>query len=459
MKRGRLVQRLTVMVGLMTSVIVLLVALSIAALVYFQTELNIRRELARAAVMIVRDELMGESGKIRLQKEDGGQSLTVLLRNLDLSLIIRDATGTAIASYGIYRTIPSLDSDKLAGALTEATKLGRAVYVDKEMTGIGRVDTYSLPLLEGSHTVGSMQLTRINNIWSIIGKSLGFALLVMLPIIWVISAIGIRWGTKRTLAPLSELVSAVEALDVDELPETLGKPHAMDEDVGVLYSTLSILIARIRATIKRQREISENLSHEFKTPLTRIATRLGLLSGKIKADDRRIVDVATAELVDLGEQVDGLLDVAIYGSIADRGTSLRLKFFVENMVATIAHKGHTVVVDIPPDFHIRIPQGHARIIIRNLLDNAIKYGSPGTDIHISTVRDGKGWSLVVANAVDTNHIPTGNIFRRRFRGVGSRTHGYGLGLAIVKDVTKQLGFGLTYRVSNNTVTITVSGTL
>ena len=452
MTQGGLTGRLTMTVGLLTSGIVFIVAVAIAGLVYVQTELQIKRDLSRAASAIIRDELLSAKGNIGLQKQDGGQSLAVLLRNLDVSLYIRDASGSALASYGIYRTVGQSGLGELMRNIPEGTRF-LPLYKDIELPTVGRVDTYAVPLTEGETVVGLMQLTRVNNMWQVLGRALLFALLIVLPFSWMLAVFVIRWGTKRTLSPLSELVSSVERLDVDHLPEHLVHPRAMDDDVRTLHRTLETLMARIRETIARQREISENVSHEFKTPLTRIATRLGVLSASASSSDKKILDLAIRELVDLGEQVDGLLDLAIYGSSPGQGVSIVLKPFLLDLVSRMATKGHRINLSIPESFEVILPQGHARIIFRNLLENAIKYAVPESEISVTATQTDTHRSIVVLNKVDPSRAFDGDVFKRKERGTAGR--GYGLGLAIVRDIVHQLGLAIDYRHSSGAVRVSL----
>lgn len=462
MRKIGLSARLTMTVGILASGIVAIAAVSIGMLIYLQSEQQIRKQLSAASTVIINDYLMNDQGQVSLQKKDDGQSLVVLLRNMDMSLFLTNASGSAIAEYGIYRSISASDKSILfqAGDAGDTHNSSAGVYVDKEISQIGRLDTYTVPLRNGSAIIGYMQITRINNIWPIIMQSLLWALLIQLPVTWIAAVYVIRWGTRQTLAPLGQLVSTVETLDVDHLPENLSEPVRMDYDVRLLYQTFHVLMARIRSTLTRQKEISQNVSHEFKTPLTRVITRLALIVEKVSPEQRTIVEGAMQELVGLGQQVDGLLDMAVYETSVEQSGTAGFLFspFIRNLGANLP-KSKRVTYHIPRGMKLPIPEGHARIIWRNLLENAAKYSSGNGAIDVSAHETPHAWSVSVSNAVDRAAAPSSRVFLRHYRGFVSHSiQGHGLGMAIVRDVCKQLHLELDYEVDNDMrVCVRISG--
>lgn len=462
MGRISLSTRLTMMVGVLASCIVAIAAISIGMLVYVQSEHQIRNQLSSASTIIIKDYLMNEEGIVAHQAKDNGQSLVMYLRNMDMSVLLVNSSGLTIAEYGIYRNIKEADKKNLFDTIVlEAVKRkGSGIYTDKELPQVGRLDTFTVPLRNGSEIIGYMQLSRINNIWPIITQSLLWALLIQLPITWVAAVYMIRWGTYRTLSPLNELVSTVETLDIDRLPESIREPARMDHDVLLLYKTLRALISRIRSTLIRQREISLNVSHEFKTPLTRVITRLALIVHEVTPAHKTVINSVMKELVDLGQQVDGLLDVATNETSMAQflSPSILLKPLIEELCTKLPRATH-VAYHIPHDMKVPIPEGHARILWRNLLDNASKYGLAHGTIDIAAHETHNRWFVSVSNAADKTVIATPHVFLRHYRGFVSHSiQGYGLGMAIVRDICRQLKLDVNYNVEDNSrVIVQVSG--
>lgn len=443
MRRIGLSTKLIFTVGILATIIVAIATLVIGVLVYVQTEQQIKNQLAKASQQIISEHLMVVNDTVAMQKKDDGASLVILLRNMDMSLYIADASGLSLAKYGIYRNISPTELSQLFSLENTRLKYQGGVYKDVEVTKIGRLDVYTVPLRSGSTIIGFMQLARVNYIWPVLTQSLLLALLIQLPITWMASVYVIRWGTRATLSPLAELVEKVEELQVDNLPETFSIHEKMDYDVRLLTKTLQTLIARARTSMMRQREIAQNLSHEFKTPLARVNARLSLMRPKVSKDQVKILDAITVEIVGLGEQVDSLLDVAIHEVTAYQSsvTNWKLKALCEELIQAISNP-QRVVLDIPDRFVLPIPIGHARTVLRNILENAVKYGLPEGQIKIQLHQFSHQWRLTISNATSASirGENTKNIFLRHYRGfLASSIQGHGLGMAIVRDICRQLG--------------------
>lgn len=448
MQRLGLSQKLMLTVGMLATVIVMIATFIIGILIYVQTEQQIKKQLTQTSQRIINDHLMGVDGSVVLQKKDEGQALVVLLRNMDMSMYMTDASGSALATYGIYRNIKNANLAMLFSKADIPTIGQFGTYVDKQIIQIGRVDTYTVPLRSGPIIVGYMQLARINYIWPVLITSFFWALLIQLPITWFVSVFVIRWGTQSTLSPLRELVKKVEELNIDELPETFSITSQMDHDVRILTETLKALIIRISSSLTRQREMAQNLSHEFKTPLARVNARLTVLRPQVSEPYKKNIDAIMQEIVSLGQQVDGLLDLATHeSSHIPSHQPWRFLTLLSELTSQLSNP-ERVVLDVPKTFSIPIPIGHARMIWRNILENAAKYGAAGGIIHVQVRDVGKRWNVSVLNATPSLATKE-NVFVRQYRGIMSKSiQGHGLGMAIVRDLCKQLGLEVSYNADN-----------
>jgi two-component system sensor histidine kinase BaeS len=102
-----------------------------------------------------------------------------------------------------------------------------------------------------------------------------------------------------------------------------------------------------------------------------------------------------------------------------------------------------VVVEVAGDPSIEVPlrPRMIRVIVENLVQNAIRYSGPGTTCRVTVERDGDRTVLTVADdgaGVPESELP--RIFERFYRADQARTsRGTGLGLAIVKHVVTAAG--------------------
>lgn len=91
-----------------------------------------------------------------------------------------------------------------------------------------------------------------------------------------------------------------------------------------------------------------------------------------------------------------------------------------------------------------------RLAIRNLLENAVRYSEPNTNVLFDLLTDEALLAVIirVTNDLSPKHIPVRDSFDRYRRGSDSRYEGSGLGLYIVKEVASMHSGRLIYRIEN-----------
>ena len=206
------------------------------------------------------------------------------------------------------------------------------------------------------------------------------------------------------------------------------------------------------------------VSHELRTPLARLLVLLetaalpGSDVGELMEQARQEVEQAR-ELIDdvlfLGELETGREVVSLGRTLAQP--------IVEEIVAGFADRADNaqVTIKVQADDRVELPlrPRMLRVVLENLLANAIRYAGPGTTCTIEVSESGAGVLLAVSDdgkGVWAGDLP--RLFERFYRGDQARTsRGTGLGLAIVKHVvtaaggeieaTSEPGSGLTIRAS------------
>jgi signal transduction histidine kinase len=188
------------------------------------------------------------------------------------------------------------------------------------------------------------------------------------------------------------------------------------------------------------------VSHELRTPLARLLALLdnaalpGAETTELLAQARGEVE-AMAELVDdvlfLSELETGRAVVAL--------GEVRVAPIVDEVVAaqrpSAERHAQELVLLLAPDATVAVRPRMLRVLVENLLTNAIRYAGDGARVTISARTEGDVVLLSVADngrGVPEDELP--RLFERFFRGDRARTtHGSGLGLAIVKHVVNQAG--------------------
>jgi signal transduction histidine kinase len=197
-----------------------------------------------------------------------------------------------------------------------------------------------------------------------------------------------------------------------------------------------------------RRVFSAAVSHELRTPLQRIRGLVETLGLPLDDSERQeLTDAVQDEVVHMRELIDEMLLLAALdrgeGAIAEADTDAGevAAMVVEDRRERAESAGMHLSVVASPGLSMPIAEALLRVVIGNVLDNAIKHAGAGAEIEVA-VR-GRAGEVEIGVADDgvgiaEDHLP--HVFERFFRGDASRaTPGTGLGLAIVKHVVEAHG--------------------
>lgn len=248
------------------------------------------------------------------------------------------------------------------------------------------------------------------------------------------------------LRPLRTLSDGVARLSEGKLDVVL--PSGARDEFGVLTVAFNQMVGRVREMIGARDQLLLDVSHELRSPLTRLKVALELLpSGEKRqqmAADIAEMEIMISELLELERLRDG------------RGVRLvrqDVTALLRDLVETFRERTPGVRLNMGPrEEWLAIDADKLRIVFRNLLENAIKYSLPDSrPVQVSIAADDA--TVVVRVSDDGPGIPAadlGNIFEPFFRVDRSRskkTGGYGLGLSICKRIVE--AHGGTIVVENN----------
>lgn len=272
--------------------------------------------------------------------------------------------------------------------------------------------------------------------------TLGFGLLGVL-------AAGLAgWGVARNgLRPVRRLTTSVETIARTERLDPL--PVEGDDEVARLAAAFNDMLGALSASRDRQRRLVTDAGHELRTPLTSLRTNVDLL---VQADhDKMDIDpVARAELLeDIRAQTDelttligDLTELARDEPLAPIVGEVDLAEIVDAAVARVRRRAVDKTFDVVTDHWSLVGEAPAlERAVTNLLDNAAKWGAPGSTVTVRLLAgdevarisvDDQGPGIAEA---DREHV-----FDRFWRAEESRTMpGSGLGLSIVRQVAERHG--------------------
>jgi two-component system sensor histidine kinase MprB len=257
-----------------------------------------------------------------------------------------------------------------------------------------------------------------------------------------------RVAARRVLAPLAEVTETAEVIGYsNDLTLRLRVRHA-DDEVGQLATRFNEMLQSLQhsrseldESVRSQRQLVADASHELRTPVTSLRTNVEVLldSGLLSEDDRRRL---LADVVEQSEELTGLVSDLIElarGDLPAGSTEdVRLDGVVEAALARA--RRNSPGIQFRSRLEPTIVEGAAERLhraVNNLLDNAARHSPPGGPIEVSVNSDGVR-VRDHGNGVDPEDLPY--VFDRFYRGANSRgRQGSGLGLAIVRQVAEQHG--------------------
>ena len=255
-------------------------------------------------------------------------------------------------------------------------------------------------------------------------------------------ALGMWWLIGVSLAPLQGVVRAAQARGAGSL-EAL--PLAgLPSEVQPLVNAFNALMVRVASAFDAQRTFVADAAHELRTPLTALKLQIALLQDAHPGPE---LDAAVQQLRAGVARAAHLVDQLMVLARAEPGAAAPT---VDLDLADVARqamvdakpladrKGVIVELHAPGNLLTRGDPEAWRSALRNLLDNAIKFGA--RRVRLSALREAGTWVVHVDD--DGPGIPSADrerVFDRFQRAEARDSEGSGLGLAIVQAVARRHG--------------------
>lgn len=243
---------------------------------------------------------------------------------------------------------------------------------------------------------------------------------------------------RHLLRPLRDLGDGVAQLSNGQLDVVV--PRRTRDEFGTLTDAFNTMVDRVRTMIRARDQLLVDVSHELRSPVTRMKVALELLP-----DDDRKAHMA-ADLSEMELMIGELLEL-------ERLREGRLRKVRQDIVPILESVCRDArLVNTPPQIVADVEGEKLRIVVRNLVENAIKYSLPDSRPVEVSASEGAGHVTirVVDDGVGIPESDLQTIFEPFFRVDRSRsrkTGGYGLGLSISKRIVE--AHGGTIAATNN----------
>lgn len=316
---------------------------------------------------------------------------------------------------------------------------------DKSEEHLGRARTFvlrgGLHLLVG-RDVRDLEATRER-----ILRALGWGLAITAALAL---AAGLTMGSRvmRRIDAINQTSRVIMEGDLSRRVTTDGKGDDFDE----LADSLNRMLERIEQLMATVRQVSDNIAHDLRTPLTRLRTRLELARSvtDLSGEAREAVDRAVEDAEELLATFNALLRIARIESGSRRSGFARVdlsrlvKDLAELYEPLAADKAQDLTVAVEDGVHVEGDRDLLFQAAANLVDNAIKYSPPGRPIELSArLNSGRPEIAVTDSGPGIPRDMRDKVFQRFFRLDDSRSSpGSGLGLSLVRAVAELHGAGV-----------------
>jgi two-component system sensor histidine kinase QseC len=311
---------------------------------------------------------------------------------------------------------------------------------------------YTLPADAQGHqvAVGQSSHERDELVWWLVASQL-LPWLMVLPVLLLTMA----WAVRKALVPLRALAQGLAERDADDLsPVSLRDPPG---ELRPLLGALNGLFERIDRAIRRERRFTADAAHELRTPIAVLRAQFDVLRGarneaeRLQAQarlgagidrmDRLFAQILALSRVDSTDRLLHAVTIAwpaivedTFGGVLELADRRRMELECEWPAAGT----EPFALQGDPDL--------IGVLLRNLVDNAVRYGTEGTRVSLRFSTD----ALEVLNAGDV-------LSAEQLRSLGERFHrppgqlepGSGLGVSIAQRVAALHGLRLEWGADEN----------
>ncbi len=262
---------------------------------------------------------------------------------------------------------------------------------------------------------------------------------LLTPLLFGLPLLGgwIWFATWRGLRPLDEIATELSKRAPERLDPVA--PAAAPREIRPLLESLNALFARVGQAMEKERAFTADAAHELRTPLAAIVTQAQVVT---RARDDAERDHALAQLTTSARRASHLVEQLLTLARLDPAVGLPMSELRLDTLAAEVCADHGAIaleknigleLDAPVPVTLRANDGMLRVLLRNLLDNAVRYTPAGGKVGVSVTAQ----MLTVSDSGPG--IPAdqhAEALQRLHRLAGQNIEGSGLGLSIVARIAE-----------------------
>ena len=257
-------------------------------------------------------------------------------------------------------------------------------------------------------------------------------------LIMVVTVVGSAfWFLQKQLKPLAWLHTGVEAVSRGDFEARV--PVVRDDEIGEVAGAFNEMTTRVREMIDGRERLLADVSHELRSPIARMKVALEFMP----TGDKR--DALARDLKEMESLISVLLEREELRSRADRidGSDVDLDAIAREVAASFADQGPGVDFVSTGAVTIHADPALVRLLIKNLVDNAIKFSHPDSRPVVAKLET-EGGQAILSVSDDGIGIPPGSeerVFEPFVKLDPARGHGvgYGIGLNLCQRIVQLHG--------------------
>jgi signal transduction histidine kinase len=254
------------------------------------------------------------------------------------------------------------------------------------------------------------------------------------------------WIIARAMRPLRSITTQIEHRDIHSLSPVAAAD--LPAEVSPLVEELNRLLVRLAAAFASQRDFVADAAHELRSPLTALSLHLQLVERARDDAERAVATLRLRAAIDRATNlVSQLLTLArnepegVPVQMAPTALGAIVRNAVGDVQPLAQQRRIGIELDAPGEVDVRADAEALRILVRNLLDNAIRYSPEDSMVRVRALRDPRGHVVLEVADQGPGIAPTDRprAFARFYRAPDANEGGSGLGLAIVKAIADRHG--------------------
>jgi len=367
----------------------------------------------------------------------------------ETALLLRDQAYGFAATPGLPQEIPDYDFVVQVWTLD-----GVRVYLSRPHT-----------VLPGLTTLGLSTAATPNGRWRVFGveargrviqvaqpmnvreqRAAHFALRTIAPFAFLLPALAllILWIVGRAVRPVRVFADVLRSRERGALEPLDGA--GLPDEVRPVATALNELLARLKDSVERERSFIADAAHELRTPLTALDLQVQSLrasaAGSMHDDAVQQLEAGVARATRLVEQLLALAREERGGSREHEPVALNdlAREVLEEMLPLADRRGIDLGMERADAVSAAGDREALRVLVRNLLDNAVRYSPEGGRVDVSVERQDLTPPRAVLVVSDCGPgIPIAErerVFDRFYRVPGTASPGSGIGLALVRSIAE-----------------------